>query len=746
MVFGGRNPDPAGGQLPIADESTRSFDAALADWPNPSQDIPTHTRSEGESRDSGAGFDACDLDWERELRDRLRLTGYSDPRLIVDPLPGRRVFLSRHIDLDRTVAVKVFLPIAGARRPWIEAFKREARAAARVDHPLVLRLHTGAQLAGCAFLVYDYCEGGSLAERLRVGQPSLAYALRVALQVARGAQAINDAGLLHLDIKPSNIFLTVSGIPKIGDFGLARIMDSRGLARVELAAGTPGHMAPEQAVPNNDLGPTADVHGLGALLYHMLAGRPPRTNKPPPQGTPLAEWARSPVTPPSAYRPGIPGDVEELVLGSLDDNPGKRLPTAGAFAESLEACLERAGISHERVVSAAADGQGEDPGLYDGLGFAVFRKDLRGRYLYGNNAFCQALGLSRAGLVGATDAELYPPVLAERYQSHERQVIQTSEVHEDIEEHLSSACAPQCRCRLPAEGVTESEDRRYIQSFLAPLRDPEGVVTGLQGLFFNVTPFKQAERRARQAADKLEQANSGLRRSNQELAQFAGMISHDLQAPLGTVHGLVERVLSREGDGLKTSSRQGLGHAIDSLDRMRRMVSDLLRISRVRNAERPRESVDTRMACAQALANLRGDLESRGAQVYLGPLPEVQGRFTLVMQLFQNLVHNALKFTAEKVPLIRIGWKREGRMARFSVRDNGPGVLPGQEERIFEIYERGERSRHLPGSGVGLALCRRIVEEEGGRIWVESESGTGASFMFTLPLANPAAAPRETHA
>jgi signal transduction histidine kinase len=277
------------------------------------------------------------------------------------------------------------------------------------------------------------------------------------------------------------------------------------------------------------------------------------------------------------------------------------------------------------------------------------------------------------------------------------------------------------------------------------LRDPEGVVTGLQGLFFNITALKQAERRSRQVAEKLEQANTGLRRSNMELAQFAGMISHDLQAPLGTVHGLVDRVLVRELAELRASSRQALTHALDSLDRMRRMVSDLLRISRVRNAERAPEVVDSRLACAQALANLRVDLEARGGQVYLAPMPEVLARFTLVMQLFQNLFHNALKFSGDRVPLIRVGWRRDGqRMARFWVRDNGIGIPAGHEERIFEIYERGDRARDLPGSGVGLALCRRIVEQEGGRIWVESEPGVGSTFYFTLPLAqtvSPAAVP-----
>ncbi|MBU6294482.1 MAG: hypothetical protein KJS91_07330, partial [Planctomycetes bacterium] len=142
------------------DESTRSFDPASPDWESDGQDIPTHTRSEGDSRAPDAASEDSPGGWESDLRDRLRLTGFSEPRSLIEPLPGRRVYLCRHLDLDRNVAVKVFLPVPGARRPWLEAFKREARAAAKVDHPLVLRLHAGGQLEGCAYLVYDYCEGG----------------------------------------------------------------------------------------------------------------------------------------------------------------------------------------------------------------------------------------------------------------------------------------------------------------------------------------------------------------------------------------------------------------------------------------------------------------------------------------------------------------------------------------------------------------------------------------------------------
>ena len=728
--------------IPFLEDLTRSFDASFGD-PAQEPDHPTHTRSEGDLRPVQADGEV-DGDWEKDLCDRLKLMGFSDPRPIVVPLPGRRVYLTRHYDLDRTVAVKVFLPIPGQKKPWREAFKREARAAARVDHPLVLRLYSGGQLPGSAFLIYDYCEGGSLADRLRVGLPSLAYAMRLVLQVARGTQAIHDAGLLHLDLKPSNIFMTVSGTPRIGDFGLARIMDARGLAWVDQPAGTPGYMAPEQAIAGSDLGPTADVHGLGALLYHMLTGRPPRQGRPEASRS-LADWVFLPVPLPSSLRRVLPGDVEELIMSALDTVPGRRPPTAEAFAESLEGCLSRSGWSFDRNSNVTTEHYSGEFNLGDGLRFAVFRKDLRGRYLYANDAFCVALGRSRHGLLGATDAELYPPDMASRYRASEERVIQTNEVHEDVEEHLSHACSRQCRCRLPGTGSSEEEDRQYIQSFLAPLRDPEGVVTGLQGLFFNITALKQAERRSRQVAEKLEQANTGLRRSNMELAQFAGMISHDLQAPLGTVHGLVDRVLVRELAELRASSRQALTHALDSLDRMLRMVSDLLRISRVRNAERAPEVVDSRLACAQALANLRVDLEARGGQVYLAPMPEVLARFTLVMQLFQNLFHNALKFSGDRVPLIRVGWRRDGqRMARFWVRDNGIGIPAGHEERIFEIYERGDRARDLPGSGVGLALCRRIVEQEGGRIWVESEPGVGSTFYFTLPLAqtvSPAAVP-----
>ena len=129
-------------------------------------------------------------------------------------------------------------------------------------------------------------------------------------------------------------------------------------------------------------------------------------------------------------------------------------------------------------------------------------------------------------------------------------MLRTGQIHEDVEEHLTRACLVRCRCRVPALGGCEESDRQYIHSFLAPLRDQEGQVVGVQGLFYNITPLKQAERRAREALEKLERANEDLRRSNADLAQFASVVSHDLQAPLGTVQELLRRLAERHAPNL----------------------------------------------------------------------------------------------------------------------------------------------------------------------------------------------------
>lgn len=697
------------------------------------------TEEDEEAPQAPGPFGSLALDqegpWADQLRQRLRTTGYSEPRLLASGSPRSRIYLSRHVDLDLTVAVKVFLPAKKPGFAWRGRFLREGRAAGKVNHPHVLRLLGGGQLADAAYLIYEHCAEGSLAERLLLAPPTLRYAVRLVSQMVQGLQAIHDAGYLHLDIKPSNILIAEGGLPKLADLGLARLLDARGLAHVEQVAGTPAYMAPEQTYPGSDLSCASDIFSLGTVFYQMLTGRVPFQGQPDEPVYRLIQRLRhQPVPIPSVFRPEIPEALDRLVMRCLERDPRKRFAHAEELLETVLGWLGETDPARLQAAQSRRDKHDQD--LAESLRFAVFRKNLQGRYLYANDAFCLAMGRDRSAILGSSDEDLMAPEMAGRLRSHEVQVLRTGQIHEDVEEHLSRACLVRCRCRVPALGSMEESDRQFIHSFLAPLRDQEGQVVGVQGLFYNITPLKQAERRAKEALEKLERANEDLRRSNADLAQFASVVSHDLQAPLGTVQELLRRLSERHGANLDGQGKTILDLAQQSVVRMRTMVTDFLAYARAGQGQKEPQVVDCHSACAQALANLRGEVIASAATIMVSPLPKVMGWFTHLQTLFQNLIQNAIKFRGENPIVIRIGWRILGnRWAHVWVKDNGLGIGEQYKESIFRIFERGPTGANRGGTGLGLALCRRIVEQGGGRIWVESEPGQGAAFHFTLPLA-----------
>jgi len=166
---------------------------------------------------------------------------------------------------------------------------------------------------------------------------------------------------------------------------------------------------------------------------------------------------------------------------------------------------------------------------------------------------------------------------------------------------------------------------------------------------------------------------------------------------------------------------------------MRGLIQDLLAYSRAGRREDELSPADPRRAVDAALANLRGLIEETGAEVVIGPLPGVLGNDTQLVQLFQNLIENALKYRAEAPPRVELGAERDGEQWTFSVKDNGIGIEPQYAERIFRIFQRLHDRQQYGGSGIGLAIAKRIVERHRGRIWVESSAGCGATFKFTLP-------------
>jgi PAS domain S-box-containing protein len=258
------------------------------------------------------------------------------------------------------------------------------------------------------------------------------------------------------------------------------------------------------------------------------------------------------------------------------------------------------------------------------------------------------------------------------------------------------------------------------------VRGPDGEPLFLQGIMLDVTARKQAEEQLRQTAAALE-------RSNRELEMFASVVSHDLQEPLRAVSGCVQILQQRYAGNLDEQAGRLMHHVVEGAARMRALINDLLAYSRLDSRAAPAEPTDATGALQRALENLEVAIRESGAVITHDPMPVVTAEPTQLMQLFQNLIGNAIKYRAERTPEIHIGARRTGGEWLFWVRDNGIGIEPQYFERIFGIFQRLHTRAEYSGTGIGLAVCKKIVERHGGRIWVESEPGKGSTFYFTLP-------------
>ena len=248
----------------------------------------------------------------------------------------------------------------------------------------------------------------------------------------------------------------------------------------------------------------------------------------------------------------------------------------------------------------------------------------------------------------------------------------------------------------------------------------------LIGMGTDVSALKEIESELRQSRD-------GLERSNKELEQFAYVASHDLQEPLRMVASYTQLLERRYKDQLDDTAREFIAFAVDGANRMQRLINDLLAYSRVQTRAGEPELVELNHVLGQARANLATAIEENGALVTNDELPVVMADPVQLLSVLQNLIGNAVKFHGEEPPHIHISARESDGEVKISVRDNGIGIRKEHQERIFLIFQRLHNRKDYPGTGIGLALCKRIVERHGGRIWVESEEGNGATFTFTLP-------------
>jgi light-regulated signal transduction histidine kinase (bacteriophytochrome) len=243
--------------------------------------------------------------------------------------------------------------------------------------------------------------------------------------------------------------------------------------------------------------------------------------------------------------------------------------------------------------------------------------------------------------------------------------------------------------------------------------------------------------REKRLREEHNQAQEALARSNQDLEQFAYVASHDLQEPLRMVATYTQLLAERYRGKLDADADKYIHYAVEGALRMQALVQDLLAFSRVGRQGPEPENTDCNAAVERAVQNLQTAVQEGSARITHDHLPAVIADRSLLVQVFQNLIGNALKFRGPEPPAVHVSASKKGREWVFSVADNGIGISPEHAEMIFVIFKRLHSRAEYPGSGIGLAICKKIIERQGGKIWVESQPGQGSTFKFTLPVTRP---------
>jgi signal transduction histidine kinase len=304
---------------------------------------------------------------------------------------------------------------------------------------------------------------------------------------------------------------------------------------------------------------------------------------------------------------------------------------------------------------------------------------------------------------------------------------------------LKEALGPAVSLPLDAATAGRSLERvqpdgRIIEIRIYPMGDGRYVST-----HDDITERRRAQQELTRHRDHLEELvkerTIELARSNADLEQFAYVASHDLQEPLRMVGSYTQLLAQRYQDQLDNDAREFIGYAVEGAKWMQVLINDLLAYSRVGTKAQPFKPTDVNVLLATARKNLQIAIGESGAQITHDPLPTLMGDATQLTQLLQNLLGNAIKFRGERAPQIHVGAEAQDGCWRLSVRDNGIGIARQHFERIFTLFQRLHSRSAYPGTGIGLAVCKKIVERHGGQMWVESEPGSGATFYFTIPRA-----------
>ena len=404
------------------------------------------------------------------------------------------------------------------------------------------------------------------------------------------------------------------------------------------------------------------------------------------------------------FKPIVPEILRSKVMVFVE------LSRNTALLERQAAALRKTGLEFRSLLDAAPD--------------AMIISAADGRITRVNSQVETMFGYRRDELIGE-DVRAVVPGWSAPFDARPEHSSATAHFHAELQARRKD------HCEFPAE------------INLSPLQTEEGLL--IISAVRDITRRKKAEEEVRELNTTLEhrvaertselrKSNEALRRSNEDLNQFAYAASHDLQEPLRMVSIYSQMLAKQLGSDLSPEANRSISFIVSGAERMEMLLKDLLSYSQVGSASMgPVDTVNCLAVLQEVLYNLDASIQQSAAQITWDDLPTIPMNRTRLVQMFQNLIGNAIKYRRAEPPKIHISAESQADHWRFTVSDNGIGIKPEYSQQVFGVFKR-LHGREYPGTGIGLAICQRIVERYGGRIWVESIPGQGSSFSFTLPL------------
>jgi len=397
----------------------------------------------------------------------------------------------------------------------------------------------------------------------------------------------------------------------------------------------------------------------------------------------------------------------------LEERFDERTSALQALQEAIQSLQEEIS-ERRRVEEALRESEEKYRTILENIEDGYYESDLVGNLTFFNDSICRIWQYPREELLSLNNRQYMDQENARKAFQAYNKVYRTGE--------------PGKVCDY--EIIRRDGTRRCIEASVSLRKDSSGKPIGFRGIIRDVTERKEAE-------EALKVKTEELARSNRDLEQFAYVASHDLQEPLRMVTSYVQLLAQRYNGKLDSDADEFISFATDGASRMRKLINDLLTYSRVKTQGKALEPTDCETVLNESLDNLKMAIEENSALVTHDSLPTVMADNPQLVELFQNLIGNAIKFRGNEPPRIHVSAGRNGSGWIFSVRDNGIGIAPEYSKRIFIIFQRLHNREKYAGTGIGLAICQKIVERHGGRIWVESEVGKGTTFYFTLPASKP---------